>query len=279
MRERPGRERVGAEALVHQRERRLDVRIGQIREHRRDLIRRQHALVDQRLRRQAGDVEDAAARRASQRVDRVLDALADHVQLPLERRIGLAASPIAASPPRADEHLLEDRLGRDGATPRARGRRSGTSRQPSSRCPSSATIRSISASTVRALARVARQEDEAGAVLRRPAAGRCRARAATLRRNAIRHLDQDAGAVAGVRLAAARAAMLQVDEQLQALLDDRVRTSALDVDDEPDAARVVLRIADRESPVACGGSADAVRLWRYRRRRRQKGNRIITSDP
>ena len=56
----------------------------------------------------------------------------------------------------------------------------------------------------------------------------------------VRRLDQDAGAVAGVRLAAAGAAVQQVDEDLQPLLDDAVRAAALDVDDEPDAAGVVL---------------------------------------
>ncbi len=61
--ERPRRERVRAEALVHERERRLHVRVGQVGERRRDLIRRQHALVDQRVRRQADDVEGAAVRR------------------------------------------------------------------------------------------------------------------------------------------------------------------------------------------------------------------------
>ena len=65
VRERPRRERVRAEALVHERERRLDVGIGQIGEHRDDLIGNQHPFVDQRLRREARDVEGARARRAA----------------------------------------------------------------------------------------------------------------------------------------------------------------------------------------------------------------------
>mgnify|MGYP003694241517 CR=1 FL=1 len=44
MRQRPRRERVGAEALVHERERRLDVGIGQIGKRRLDLIGGQHPL-------------------------------------------------------------------------------------------------------------------------------------------------------------------------------------------------------------------------------------------
>ena len=57
---------------------------------------------------------------------------------------------------------------------------------------------------------------------------------------AIRHLNQDAGTVAGVRLAAAGPAMLQVDQDLEGLADDRVGAEASRVDNEPDAAGVVL---------------------------------------
>ena len=89
MRERPRRERVGAEPLVHERQRRFHVRIRQIGEHRLDLIGDQHALVDQRVRRQARDVEIfPVGDRDRQPVDRMLDALADDVQLALERSDG-----------------------------------------------------------------------------------------------------------------------------------------------------------------------------------------------
>ena len=57
VRERPRREGVGAEPLMHERQRRVHVRIRQIGKHRLDLIGDQHAFVDQRVRRQAGDVE------------------------------------------------------------------------------------------------------------------------------------------------------------------------------------------------------------------------------
>src|SRR5262249_8351545 len=55
-------------------------------------------------------------------------------------------------------------------------------------------------------------------------------------------LNQDAGAVAGVHLAAARAAVLEVDEDLKRLPDDRVGALSLDVHDEADATRVVLGV-------------------------------------
>ena len=60
VRERPRRERVGAESLVDQRKARLQIRIGQVGKHRSELIRFQHPLVDQGLGRQADDVEEAS---------------------------------------------------------------------------------------------------------------------------------------------------------------------------------------------------------------------------
>ncbi len=57
---------------------------------------------------------------------------------------------------------------------------------------------------------------------------------------AVGHLHEDAGAVAGVGLGAGRAAVVQVAHRGERLVDDRVALAALHVDDEPDAARVVL---------------------------------------
>ena len=125
VRQRPRRKRVGAESLMHQRQRRLDPRVEQIGKHRPDLVGGQHPLVNQRVRRQADDVEEALLRRRQvEPVDRVLDALADDVELALEARIRLdrlarRRQPRAA----ANEELLEDRRHGDGA--RADGARIG----------------------------------------------------------------------------------------------------------------------------------------------------------
>ena len=56
----------------------------------------------------------------------------------------------------------------------------------------------------------------------------------------MRHLQEDAGAIAGVDFAAAGAAVVEIVEYLQRLLDDRVRRPAFDVGDKADATRVVL---------------------------------------
>jgi hypothetical protein len=86
---------------------------------------------------------------------------------------------------------------------------------------------------------IMREEDEAGAVA--PGFGQRDADlAANAREKLVGHLDQDPGAVAGVRLAAARAPMEEVLENREGLADDLVGLAPLDVHDEPDAAGLVL---------------------------------------
>ena len=56
----------------------------------------------------------------------------------------------------------------------------------------------------------------------------------------VGNLNQDAGTVAGKRVGANRAAVGQVLQDLQALLDDRVRFRAFDMRDKADATRIVF---------------------------------------
>ncbi len=58
----------------------------------------------------------------------------------------------------------------------------------------------------------------------------------------MRLLDEDARAVARVRLVADRAAMIEVHENLQAIRHELMGFFALHVDDEADAARVMLEL-------------------------------------
>jgi hypothetical protein len=83
------------------------------------------------------------------------------------------------------------------------------------------------------------QEHEGGAVTAGPGQ-RDPGLAAGVGQEAVRHLHQDAGAVAGVLLAAAGAAVLQVQQHLDRLLHDAVGLAAVGVHDEADPARVVL---------------------------------------
>src|SRR5690606_19622213 len=72
-----------------------------------------------------------------------------------------------------------------------------------------------------------------------------------LAEEAIRDLDQQPGAVGQLRVPAHRAAVGEVAQHRESLLDDAVRLLALDVRHEADAAGVVL--ADRVvQPLSAG---------------------------
>ena len=103
MREVPRRERVGREALVHHGERGHHRLVGEVRVERADLVREQHALVDEGARRHRRDVELLAVAQG-ERLDGVPRALADDVELALER---ILVDVAIAAP---DEHLPDDRL-------------------------------------------------------------------------------------------------------------------------------------------------------------------------
>src|SRR3954470_20974651 len=67
----------------------------------------------------------------------------------------------------------------------------------------------------------------------------------------VRHLDHEASAVPDQRIGADRAAMVEVDEDLQAATYDVVRFSPLDIGDKSDTARIVLVATIVESSVGC----------------------------
>jgi hypothetical protein len=86
---------------------------------------------------------------------------------------------------------------------------------------------------------VARHEQHADAVF----AGRRQRDAEILglaRKKLVRNLRQNAGAVAGARIGADRAAVFEVAEDLQRIFDDLMRLAALDVGDEADAAGILV---------------------------------------
>ena len=116
----------------------------------------------------------------------------------------------------------------------------GTSRQPSSVWPSSA----ITSSTIFSIA--ARIAASCGMKIAPTAycAGRGQGEAEPRRlpsaKKACGNLHQHAGAVAHQRVGADRAAVRQVLDDLETVLDDPVRLPVVQVDDEADAARVAL---------------------------------------
>ena len=67
-------------------------------------------------------------------------------------------------------------------------------------------------------------------------------RCADRTQEAVRHLHEDTGAVPGVWLTAAGAAVVEIDKNLERLADDLVGLPALYIGDKADAARVVLEL-------------------------------------
>src|SRR5262249_42019346 len=66
----------------------------------------------------------------------------------------------------------------------------------------------------------------------------------------VRHLNETAGPVTDERVGPDRAAMVEIDQDLQTARDDIVRFSPLDVGDETDTARIMLvaRVVEALSP-------------------------------
>src|SRR4029078_13426286 len=60
-----------------------------------------------------------------------------------------------------------------------------------------------------------------------------------LRKEFVRHLHQDAGAIAHPWIGTDRAAVLEIAENAQSVFDELMRLAALDVRDEADAARIL----------------------------------------
>jgi hypothetical protein len=90
-----------------------------------------------------------------------------------------------------------------------------------------------------ALGRVARQEYQTTGVLPRPR--QCQAILFRhLLQERVRHLNEHTRAVAGVGLAPTRASMVKIAQNLNGLLHDAVRFPTLYIDDEADAASLVL---------------------------------------
>ena len=194
------------------------------------LVRQQHPLVDDGARREGRRVEIAVG--LAQGGDPVLDLLADDEQLALER------VPVGAVLAAADEDLAHEGFGGDDALaqPRIVDRHVAPAEHMLAFRPDELFD---DTDAVRPRPVVARQEQHADAVIAR--LGQIDADVGADRAQmGIRHLDQDSRPVARQRVRADRAAVGQVLQNLQALLDDPVALPVPYVDDESDPARIVL---------------------------------------
>ena len=231
MRQRPGREGVGGEALMHQRQRALEIGLVQIGIILAELVGKEHALVDHGAARHrhriiAGEPAVAAL------IDRLRDRLAQDVEPALELVFGFRSA-IAA-----DEDLHVVRFGRlHGLAERCIvGRHVAPTKQHQ---PLVADLVGDDALDDIAPRGLARHEQRADGVL----AGR-RQLKADLRglayEEAVRNLHQDAGAVTGARIGADRAAVFEIAQNVDRIRDDLMRLPALDIGNEADAAGVLL---------------------------------------
>jgi hypothetical protein len=261
MRELPGREGVGGEALVHERNGALEALVLQVGIVVPELAHEHHALVHDGARGQADGIVAGGAP-VLHVVDGVGDDLAGQEQAALERLL------VVHSLALADEDLAVQGLGRLHALAEvARIHRYVAPAQEVQ-----ALIRDGLADDLldelEAL-RVARHEQVADAIfalLGQPDAEL----GAFGREEAVRDLDQDAAAVAHLRVCAHGAPVVEVEENLQALLDDAVGPAVLHVGDEADAAGILLmgRIVE---PLGSGQSRIAPHLDRIRCGRAGRG--------
>ena len=245
MRQRPGREGVGREALMHQRQRALEIRLVQVGIILAELVGEEHALVDHGAARQrhriiAGEAAVAAL------IDRLRDRLAQDVEPALEFVLGLDV--LAA----ADEHLHVGGFGRlDGFAERGIvGRHVAPAEQHQSFGLDLVGDDALDDFAPRGFLRHEQRADGVFAGLRQLEADL----GGLAREEGVRDLHQDAGAVAGARIGADRAAMLEIAEDVDRVGDDLMRLLALDVGDEADAAGILFQREDRRDPRPAGAS-------------------------
>ena len=143
-----------------------------------------------------------------------------------------------ARPPAATSTCSTPGIEERAVSPRQPGR-TGTSRHPSTETPSAPITRSTSSfARPRAGASRGRKSMPTPYV---PAAGQRDAEPLRLRlEEPVRHLAEDARAVAGQLVAAHGPAVHEVLQHGDAVGHDAVRAAPVDVDEEPDAAGVVL---------------------------------------
>jgi hypothetical protein len=227
----PGRESVGRETLVNQSQRRDTARIQEVGVVLTHLSRQQQALVDDGPRRHRRLVELLAVLQP-QRLNGVGGATANGVELALE---GVGNHDVRAT---ADEDLADHRfagphvgdIGRRGRPARRASRE-----RPGPRCAPHARFLPD------------RQGAKPTLSAGRPSRRHSRRLAAAhallghfLAKEGVGNLNQDPGTVAHQRVGTNRAAVIQVLQDQQALLDDRVTFLAPDVRYKTDATGVVL---------------------------------------
>ena len=220
MRQIPGRESVGGEALVYQRQGADRALVAQIEVIFADLVGQQHAFVNDGARGQRGDIE-VSALFVGQVAHRVFGSFADDEQLALET-VGVGTCCSAS-----DEYLAHQRLYRLDALAQA----AVVHRYIAPAQQGLAFRRDLGGNDVFAGGtrhRVARQKQDADAVITRCGQGHA-LRGTGFAQKCVGNLDQYPRPVARQRIGAHCAAMGEVLQKLQTLKDDIVTFLSLDV--------------------------------------------------
>jgi hypothetical protein len=243
--ERPRREGVGRVARVHESELRCESVVGEVGVERLELERRDHALVDQGATAQRGEVD----------VEFALGLLAQSERLAVERD-----APHRHSRPIVDrareEQLLEERhrLPCEGAEPLRAHRHLAPAENGQPFRRGEGLDSSLGG---RALGAVDREEGHADDVAADLGEGEVDDRA----QERIRNLGDDAGAVAGARIRADRATVLEVAERAEGGVDDVVPRGAAKGRDHGEATGIPF--APRVVHAGRGrGGAEAGESWR-----------------
>ena len=225
----PGGERVRAVPLVDHGVRAHEEFVFQVRVEQRELGSGQEPLVDDRPAGEAGNVELAGVD-VVPGGDLLLGEAADDVQLPLE------GVPLVGSAP--EEELADPRPGGAGEIPEER-RVDRHLAPPEDRAPFRGGDPFDGPGAPPGERLVHGKEEHPRGVLaaRREVEPVPRAH---LAEENVGDLEEEAGAVAGGLVAPQGAAVLQVDQDPDPLLDDGVQGDAVDPGDEPDAAAVVV---------------------------------------
>jgi len=233
VRESPLRQRVGREALVEHHDRGLHARILQVGVELRQILRHDHALVDDRARRQRRQVEHRVFA-----LELLLGAPAREEQPAVQRRLIDVARGV-------DEYLVDprQRLQRLGAAGLAVGRH--RAKAGDGEFLGLQFRREDGARPCRPL-RVAVQEHQTDAeALRQLQSGVAGDRSHELGR----HLDQQTAAIAGLAVSGDRAAMGQAVQRTDRGLQQPVTGRVIEVGDQPETAGIPFVCLTAQPPV------------------------------
>ena len=229
MGQRPSRESIGREALVNERDRRFQTRILEIKEVIAELGGEQHALVDERTRRQRHGIETLGAL-----VIEIVDGVRDH--LAQQEQFALESFLVGRARTTTNENLLMHGLGRLDAFAK-------TGRINRHIAPAQECLAFIGHDLFNnrfddlATFRIARQEQSADGVI--AFLGQSKAETSGFfAQETIWNLHEHAATIARFRVRADSAAMIEVQKNLKTLGDNVMRLAIVHIGDEANAAGI-----------------------------------------